>query len=117
MPSRVGAAVQKVATAVRHPKRDEAKPVLIGLAAGLLVGVVLGAGVVLALHFTNKLGGSGQRRVAPFSGVPDAQAAMLAARFRPWLDFDSAERWRPLNIDSMVNEGTQQFCKGSGNTQ
>jgi hypothetical protein len=117
MPSRVGAAAHRVARAVRHPKQDDAKPVLIGLAVGLLVGAVLGAGVVLALHFTNKLPGAGHRQIAPFSGVSDTEAAVLAARFRPWLDFDSAERWRPLNVDSMLNEGTHQLCKRSGTTQ
>jgi hypothetical protein len=54
--------------------------------------------------------------VAPFSEVPGSEAVSLAERFRPWLRFDSGERWQPLNVDDLLDEGTHQFCRGAGNT-
>jgi hypothetical protein len=38
------------------------------------------------------------------SPVPEPLAGRLAARFRPRLEFDRAEHWRPLNIDRFVAE-------------
>ncbi|MBV9838572.1 MAG: hypothetical protein JO156_10645 [Solirubrobacterales bacterium] len=31
-------------------------------------------------------------------------AAALAAQFRPYLNFDSSEKWRPLNVEDFLNE-------------
>ncbi len=112
MPHQFGPAATKVGRTLRHPIEE------LGLAAviGTGVGFALGAGLVLVLHFTNVLSGPGHRQVAPFSEVPSNTAASLAARFRPWLLFDTRERWQPLNIDSLLDEGTHKFCRGAGNT-
>ena len=80
------------------------------------MGFVLGAALILVLHFTNVLSGPGRRQVEPFSEVPPTMAASLAARFRPWLLFDTHEHWQPLNVDSLLDEGTHKFCRGAGNT-
>lgn len=55
------------------------------------------------------------RTKAAFSQVPEPQAGKLAARFRPWLKFDSLEQWRPLSISQLFQEriGGQpahEFC-------
>jgi hypothetical protein len=78
--------------------------------ASFLIGFVVGAGLLFFLHQQHWLPNSGTRQVEPFSQVPDDLAGTLAARFRPWLKFDSAEPWRPLNVDYMFNEGTHRFC-------
>jgi hypothetical protein len=78
-----------------------------GLAiAVFVVGVVVGAGVVYGLHKQTSVLGSGKataQRVASSEVAPDPARA-LAERFRPWLRFDSAERWRPLNIARLFAE-------------
>jgi hypothetical protein len=112
MPSRFGATSSKVGRSLRHPIEELGAATLIGAA----VGFILGAALVLVLHLANQLPGGGKRQVSPFSEVPDSQAAPLAARFRPWLVFDSGERWRPLNVDSLLDEGVHGFCHGAGNT-
>jgi hypothetical protein len=81
-----------------------------GLLVGLLVGVALGAGAIYLLHSEHRLGGEGTREVEAFSQVPEDLAGTLAARFRPWLEFDSHELWRPLNVGYLFDEGTQRFC-------
>lgn len=43
----------------------------------------------------------GGRAFAPVEG---REAAALASRFRPWLKFDSDERWRPLSIAGLLAE-------------
>jgi hypothetical protein len=106
-------ALNKVGRSLRHPIEELGAATLIGA----LVGFILGAAVVLALHLANQLPGGGKRQVSPFSEVPESQAAPLAARFRPWLRFDSGERWRPVNIDSLLDEGVHSFCRGAGNTR
>jgi hypothetical protein len=78
--------------------------------AGLVIGGVLGAGVVFGLHSAHRLGGEGTRQVEAFSEVPGELAGTLAVRFRPWLEFDSHELWRPLNVEYLFDEGTQRFC-------
>jgi Vacuolar protein sorting-associated protein 62 len=75
-----------------------------------VVGFVAGAGVLLLLHSEHWLGLGGTRQVEAFSQVPDELAGTLAARFRPWLEFDSHEPWRPLNVEYLFDEGTQRFC-------
>lgn len=81
--------------------------------AGLLLfalGFAVGALVVFLLHQEHWLGGGGVHQEEAFSDVPDPQAAHLAERFRPWLEFDSREPWRPLDVSSMLDEGTHRFC-------
>jgi hypothetical protein len=75
-----------------------------------LVGVVVGAAIIFTLHQTNALPSTSTRQVRAFSEVQEPQARTLAERFRPWLLFDSKERWRPLNVDQMFDEGTHSFC-------
>lgn len=85
---------------------------LVGAAflVGLVVGGALGAGVLFLLHDEHWLGIGGNRQVEAFSQVPEDLAGTLAARFRPWLKFDSGEPWRPLNVEYMFDEGAQRFC-------
>jgi hypothetical protein len=42
----------------------------------------------------------------PFEGteVTGDEAATLARQFRPWLLFDTGEKWRPLSIDALFRE-------------
>jgi hypothetical protein len=85
-------------------------------AVGLVVGLVFGAGVIYALHNADKLGDNEQRQPAAFSEVGRQTAGVLAARFRPWLRFDTAEHWRPLSITTLLAEQrggrpAHQYCK------
>ncbi len=82
---------------------------------GALVGLVVGAGIVYALHKKNWLGNPETRKPAAFSEVSEPTAGALADRFRPWLKFDSLEQWRPLTIASLFAErqngaAAYQFC-------
>jgi hypothetical protein len=74
---------------------------LLGAAAALLVILIV----------NGSIGSVQTRKVEPFSLVRDPKAGELAERFRPWLMFDSREKWRPLNVDYMFDEGTQRFCR------
>jgi hypothetical protein len=112
-PSRFGPVSGKVRRSLRHPIEELGAATVIGV----IVGFAAGAGLILILHLANALPGGGKRVVSPFSEVSDSTAAPLAARFRPWLLFDSAERWRPLNVDGLTDEGTHQFCRGAGSTR
>ncbi|HEY2719639.1 MAG TPA: Vps62-related protein, partial [Solirubrobacteraceae bacterium] len=76
----------------------------------VLIGFVIGAGVVLILHDNHWLSNSGTRQQEAFSEVPQEQAGTLAERFRPVLLFDSGERWRPLNVTYLFDEGVHRFC-------
>lgn len=82
------------------------------MAAGAVIGVVLTLGVVWFLN--GSIGPTSVRKVEPFSLVDEPTAGTLAERFRPWLLFDSKEKWRPLNVDYMFDEGTQRFCVRQG---
>ncbi len=75
-----------------------------------VVGLAIGAVGVFVLHQTHRLPGGGTRQPEAFSEVPKEQAGELAERFRPWLEFDSGERWRPLNVSYLLDEGDQRFC-------
>lgn len=80
-----------------------------------LVGLAIGAGVVYGLHTQNQGDDSQPRRAAAFSEVPEPTAGELAGRFRPWLRFDTKERWRPLNVSSLFQERiggvpSHKFC-------
>jgi hypothetical protein len=77
-----------------------------------VIGALL---VVVVLWLVNgSIGRVGVRKVEPFSLVNEPMAGTLAERFRPWLLFDSKEKWRPLNVDHMFDEGTQRFCVRQG---
>jgi hypothetical protein len=58
--------------------------------------------------------------VRPTTPVTPEQARTLARRFRPKLRFDTAESWRPLNIDVLIGERTadkrprQRICDLDG---
>jgi Vacuolar protein sorting-associated protein 62 len=88
--------------------------IYIGLSAlgGALVGAALVILVILIV--TGSISASQARKVEPFSLVREPLAGELAGRFRPWLLFDSREKWRPLNVDSLFDEGTQRFCLRRG---
>lgn len=84
--------------------------------AGLAVfvaGFVLGALVIFGLHQQHWLPGGGTRQVEAFSEVDEALAGELAERFRPWLEFDSGELWRPLRVSKFLDEGDHSFCTRS----
>jgi Vacuolar protein sorting-associated protein 62 len=70
--------------------------------------------LVVMLIINGSLAPGQTRRLEPFSLVREPQAGELAERFRPWLLFDSKERWRPLNVDYMFDEGRQRFCLRQG---
>jgi hypothetical protein len=78
-----------------------------------VVGFILGGLVVFGLHQQHWLPGGGTRQVEAFSEVDEALAGELAARFRPWLEFDSGELWRPLRISALLDEGDHRFCTRS----
>lgn len=82
-------------------------------AAGLVafvVGLVVGGLVVFGLHQQHWLPGSAVRQVKAFSEVAEPRAGQLAERFRPLLEFDSHEPWRPLNVSLLLDEGGHGFC-------
>ncbi len=82
----------------------------IGIPVALAVGVLLGGGGIFYLHQKHVLSGGGTRQPEAFSEVDEALAGELAERFRPWLKFDSGERWRPLNVSYLLDEGDHEFC-------
>src|SRR5829696_8552026 len=71
---------------------------------GFLVGLVLGGGIIYVLHKQNWLDTPKQRTPAAFSDVSEPRAAELAAQFRPWLKFDTLEKWRPVSISALFEE-------------
>jgi hypothetical protein len=56
--------------------------------------------------------GSGPSRDRPVVEVPNALQLELAKRFRPILRFDSAEPWRPLNVDRFLDEAAAGPAQG-----
>jgi hypothetical protein len=78
-----------------------------------LAGAVLGGVVIFGLHQQHWLPGGGTRQVEAFSEVDEALAGELAERFRPWLEFDSDELWRPLRVSALLDEGDHRFCTRS----
>lgn len=81
--------------------------------AGVVLGVVVGGLVVFGLHQQHLLPGGGTRQVEAFSEVDEELSGELAERFRPWLEFDSGELWRPLRVSSLLDEGDHRFCTRS----
>jgi hypothetical protein len=86
------------------------------IAGWVVLGVLIGAGLTLGVVWVlnGSIGLDSVRKVEPFSLVDEPMAGTLAERFRPWLLFDSKEKWRPLNVDYMFDEGTQRFCARQG---
>src|SRR5829696_1863406 len=72
-------------------------------ALGLLVGLAVGSGLAILLFDGDDVTQPERRDVA-FSPVGEPMAGTLAERFRPWLRFDSEERWRPVSISSLLAE-------------
>jgi hypothetical protein len=85
---------------------------ILWVVAGTAFGVVAALAAVWILN--GSIGRVTVRKVEPFSLVDEPKAGTLAERFRPWLLFDSKEKWRPLNVDYMFDEGTQHFCVRQG---
>ena len=86
-----------------------------GLAIAVFVaGFAAGALVVYGLHKQHWLGDKEPRKPAAFSDVPEPKAGELAHRFRPRLQFDSGEHWRPLNVARVFQEGDHRFCEQAG---
>lgn len=79
------------------------------------LGVLAGGAIVFVLHQQHWLGLGGARQVEAFSDVGEPRAGALAERFRPLLEFDSGERWRPLNVALLLDEGRHRSCtRGTG---
>lgn len=80
---------------------------------------LVGGGVIVGYLIR----GPGSAPAAPkgeraFAEVVGPVAARLAERFRPWLRFDSGERWLPVSVASLVSEHrdgkpAQEFCTRS----
>ena len=68
--------------------------------AAVLAGVV----VALVAYARRPSPAPEPRPLTPYSEVPARLAAELASAFRPVLRFDSAERWRPMNVEHMLAE-------------
>lgn len=82
------------------------------------VGVVAG-GVLFAIVLDGRDGGPSVDRGRAFEPVGEPRAGELAERFRPWLRFDSKERWRPLALTGLFAErsggaGAHRLCSRSG---
>lgn len=78
----------------------------------MVPSAVAGAGIAILviLIVQGHIGTAGTRQGEPYSPVAEPLAGELAERFRPRLLFDSREKWRPLDVEAMLDEGTQRFC-------
>jgi hypothetical protein len=91
------------------------------LAAGAFVGVgiVVGGGLVYLLHDSSDPSPVKPDGNRAYSEVVEPQAGRLAERFRPWLRFDSGERWLPVSVESLLAERepdgapAQKYCSRS----
>jgi hypothetical protein len=89
---------------------------------GLIVfaaGVGVGGLIVFGLHKANFDDPPERRVQAAYSDVEEPGAGELAERFRPWLLFDSSERWRPLEVSRLLAESgrgapAHRFCTQTG---
>jgi Vacuolar protein sorting-associated protein 62 len=87
---------------------------------GFLVGTVLGVVVGVVLAGSDEGEAALPDRGRAFSPVPEPQAGELAERFRPWLRFDSGERWRPISVGHLLSERRPDgrpahlFCSRTG---
>lgn len=70
--------------------------------------------VVLATWAVLASGGAAAPAAVPSPGGSYPDDTWLALRFRPLLLFDSAERWRPLDVDRFLREPGIQACPGPG---
>jgi Vacuolar protein sorting-associated protein 62 len=94
---------------IRHVIERIAELGGLGMAV-FLVGAVVGGGIVFLVERAHAPTIKTVRQVRAFSEVQEPRAGALADRFRPWLLFDGKERWRPLNVDRLLDEGTHSFC-------
>lgn len=91
-------------------RRRVLKQVGAGFVAGGLVGLLVGSLVVYGWHRTHRPSAAPAATPAAFSDVAEPQAGVLASRFRPWLEFDRGEPWRPLDVSSLLAEGDHRLC-------
>lgn len=73
-------------------------------AVAFVVGLAVGGAVVYGWQERDDDDEQPARPPAAFSEVPADTARAVAERFRPWLRFDSRERWRPLNVAHLLAE-------------
>jgi hypothetical protein len=52
--------------------------------------------------------------IAPMAGAATPTDRVLALRFRPYLYFDSAERWRPIGVNRFLAERGHRVCTADG---
>jgi hypothetical protein len=87
----------------------------IAIVAALVVGGLLG----YFLHDPGNASPPAPEGERAYSEVTDPQAGRLAERFRPWLSFDSGERWLPVSVESLFSERgpagkpAQEYCSRS----
>lgn len=68
------------------------------------LGFGLGTFVTYQAHDRHWFGIQENRTAQPFSEVGEERAGELAERFRPSLQFDQGELWRPLSVASLIEE-------------
>jgi hypothetical protein len=74
------------------------------VAVAAAIGFAGGCALVLAFKAGDGSDGGVEDQSRAFAPVEGAEAAKLAERFRPWLMFDSGEKWRPQSIASLLKE-------------
>lgn len=95
---------------------SEKQKIWVAIFSGAALGAAVTLVVVLVGLGLHKSDPSPVDKGRAYSVVEGKAAASLAARFRPWLLFDSKERWRPLSIPSLFEERdasgapAQEFC-------
>jgi hypothetical protein len=83
--------------------------------------LALGVGGLLGyfLHDSDQPSPSKPEGDRAYSEVIEPQAGRLAERFRPWLRFDSGERWLSVSVESLLSERgpdgkpAQEYCSRS----
>lgn len=83
----------------RCPRRRAVAPAVIARACAVLTAA-------LALGLA----------VPPVSSASTANDQALALRFQPHLYFDSAERWRPVDVNRFLAEAGHRVCTAGGST-
>ena len=83
----------------------------------LLLALVLSTAALITSGAADgeESGSQGEEHAGPASGpgtspTVDITDEELAERFRPVLLFDTEERWRPLDAERFLNEGTHEIC-------
>lgn len=80
-----------------------AKRILVAFAVFAL-GAIAGGALIFFLKANNEANPLAPDEGRAFAPVEGAEAAKLAAHFRPRLMFDSDEKWRPQSIPSLMSE-------------